>query len=168
MNDNILIKEDVFSYDKQFELYNYCISASYKYGESDTKNTIPTGMIHIFDNDSFIYKLLISEINTLFPYTLLMNVYRAYINCFSPLEFPYFHSDKNDINGPDITIIYYVGIEKYNIDDNGTTDFYINDKIIGILPIPNRLLLFDSKLIHRATSFRDRHRFTIVFKLKET
>jgi len=32
------------------------------------------------------------------------------------------------------------------------------------VPLPNRLMMFDARLLHRATSFRDRHRFTIAVK----
>ena len=40
----------------------------------------------------------------------------------------------------------------------------IDDEIVGILPLPNRMVYFPAKIMHRATSFRDRHRFTLALK----
>ena len=83
-----------------------------------------------------------------------------YINCFAPSENPYFHID-ND-NG--LTFLYYVTNHDWGENDGGETQFLINDEIRGVLPLSNRLVGFDATLLHRATSFRDRHRFTLAAK----
>jgi hypothetical protein len=36
--------------------------------------------------------------------------------------------------------------------------------MISIAPIPNRLTIFKGDVLHSATSFRDKHRFSIAFK----
>ena len=39
-----------------------------------------------------------------------------------------------------------------------------NDKVIGIPPHPNRAICFDASILHRASSFREGHRFTLAVK----
>ena len=48
-------------------------------------------------------------------------------------------------------------------DDGGETQFLIDDEIKGVLPLPNRIVGFDSNLLHNL-SFRDNHRFTLAAK----
>ena len=83
-----------------------------------------------------------------------------YINYFSPLENPFFHTDGS--NG-DITFLFYLN-DKWEIDDGGETQFYFNHTIYGVPPLNNRLVYFDADIIHKATSFRNKSRFTIAIK----
>ena len=57
-----------------------------------------------------------------------------------------------------------INIKKLYQNDLGETQFLIDGEIKGILPKPNRMLGFDADLLHRATTFRDKHRFTIAIK----
>ena len=88
------------------------------------------------------------------------NLYRMYINCFAPREIAYFHTDGDE---GDLTFLYYPNME-WKLDDGGETQIYETDMFTGVPPIPNRIVMFDASLLHRATSFRDRHRFTIAIK----
>lgn len=89
-------------------------------------------------------------------------VYRFYINCFAPSEMPYFHIDAEDGQ----TVIYYPN-EFYNENEGGETQLMGPDDLIyGVKPRPNRLLIFESNIRHRATPFRSTHRFTVVAKIK--
>jgi hypothetical protein len=141
------------------EVIEYCKISPFYYGETDNTNTPPTGMVCNID--------LNSEISLFFQEKLIehneilksLNLYRMYINCFSPSENPYFHTDGNS----GITCLYYP-TEEWNYDDGGETQFIINDEIKGILPIPNRMVIFDANLLHKATSFRNKHRFTVAIK----
>ena len=47
---------------------------------------------------------------------------------------------------------------------NFSEQFLIDDEIRGIPPFPNRLVCFDSNILHRATTFRDKFRFTLALK----
>ena len=81
---------------------------------------------------------------------------------FRPNEASHFHTDcklENTYTG-----LYYANTEEWNYDEGGETQFLIDDEIYGILPKPNRMILFDSRLLHKATPFRDRHRWTIALK----
>lgn len=151
----IEIYDDFLSSDLQNFVWEYCIESSYTYGEYDTPETPPTGMVHEIEGND-IYKLFYEKTKDLVPKNF--NLYRMYVNCFAPSECPYFHTD-----GEGITFLYYPQ-HTWDIDMGGETQFVIDDEIKGIFPIPNRLVMFDGNILHRATTFRNRHRFTVAVK----
>jgi hypothetical protein len=151
--DNFLEEKDV-----EFVL-KYCFTSSYTYGETDNEITPPTGMVHNIKNNETIYNLFELKIRDSYDIVKGMNLYRMYINCFAPSENPYFHVDGNGL-----TFLYYVSDYDWQYNDGGETQFLIDDEIKGVLPIPNRMVGFDANLLHRATSFRNHHRFTIAIK----
>jgi Rps23 Pro-64 3,4-dihydroxylase Tpa1-like proline 4-hydroxylase len=149
---------DNFLSDEEFNFaLRFCMNTSYRYGEADNEHTPPTGMYHAINKTDEIYKLFETKTKTFVPNH---NLYRMYINCFAPSENPYFHTDGNP---EEITFLYYSN-DSWNIDDGGETQFLINNNIYGILPIPNRLIYFDASILHKATSFRNKHRFSIAIK----
>lgn len=138
---------------------DYCSSAKYTYGERDNFDTPPVGMVSELSPKSSIYNLFQNVINNSISEVRSYNLYRAYINCFAPSENPYFHTDGDT----GFTLLYYPNKE-WQQNDNGETQILLNNQIVGVLPVPNRMLLFEASLLHRATSFRDKHRFTIALK----
>jgi hypothetical protein len=162
--DNFLSVED---FDK---VLMYCKNASYSYGEVDKPQNIGNedfciGMIHqmfpFIENN--ITDLLTEECKAQFPEIEDYLLTRIYVNCFAPCENPYFHIDSIDPDIKSYTCIFYVN-DKWNLDDGGETQFYVNNILYGVPPEPNRMVLFDGRIKHRATSFRNRHRFTIALK----
>ena len=152
---------DTFLEPKDAEyVYRYCLTSSYTYGETDTDTTPPTGMVHEIKKTQRIYKLFKKKIQEIFVNPKDVNIYRMYVNCFAPSEKPYFHTDGDK----GITFLYYVN-DSWQLDDGGETQIIIDNEIKGILPIPNRLVGFDANLLHKATTFRNKHRFTIAIKL---
>jgi hypothetical protein len=53
---------------------------------------------------------------------------------------------------------------EWDVNEGGETQFYIDENIYGITPVPNRMVIFDASILHRATSFRSSHRFTVAIK----
>ena len=153
----IKIYDDFLSKKEQNHVLDYCAEAPYKYGESDSDSTPPTGMTHDIPENGYIHELFCVKTQVLVPEELIF--YRMYINCFAPREIPYFHTDGDD----GVTFLYYPQ-RGWKQNDGGETQIYEDDMIKGIPPISNRMLMFDASLLHRATSFRDRHRFTIAVK----
>ena len=149
------IFDDFFTEQDHHSLLEYCEKSSYTYGEFDTEGTPPTGLVHEI-TDREIYSLIEDTINQTDEYFL----YRMYVNCFAPGEMAYFHTDGEE---GDVTFIYYPN-KVWKPDDGGETQIYEGDLIKGVPPKPNRMLKFDASLLHRATPFRDRHRFTIAIK----
>ena len=155
--DNFLSQEE-FNF-----VLNYSKSALYGYGEADDESHPPTGLVHNITKSKKIYKLF--ENKTKEFVSTNHKLYRMYINCFAPSENPYFHTDCSDHeeNDDEVTFLYYPN-ETWDLNDGGETQFFIDERIYGIAPVPNRLVYFNANLLHRATSFRDRHRFTVAIK----
>jgi hypothetical protein len=157
----IKVIDNFFSEQHYNEVVSHCKISPFYYGEKDNTNTPPTGMVSNIDPNSqisFLFNKKLKECNKILK---SLNLYRIYINCFAPSENPYFHKDGKT----GITCLYYP-TENWSYDDGGETQFIINEELKGILPIANRMVLFDANLLHRATSFRDKHRFTIAIKYK--
>ena len=140
-------------------ILQYCRNASYRYGEVDKKGFPPTGMIHDIKENNEVYQLVKSKIINSYSQVRKLNLYRMYVNCFAPCENPYFHTDGDR----GITFLYYVN-DSWDLDDGGETQIVVNGEIKGILPFPNRIVGFDANLVHRATTFRFKHRFTLAAK----
>ena len=157
--NNIQVSDDVFNSKNQDLILNYCHDCSYTYGESDDRNKPPTGMVHNIPKTEKIYELFAEQIAISVPETQNMHLYRMYVNCFAPSENPYFHIDGDS----GITFLYYPQRD-WQLDDGGETQFYIDGILYGITPESNRLVMFDARIRHRATSFRNRHRFTVAIK----
>ena len=149
--DRFLSKEE-FDY-----VLNYCESASYTYGEVDSYGLPPTGMVHQIPEVEKIYKIFKSKTEKLVSG---IELYRMYINCFAPSENPYFHTDGDP---GDITFLYYP-TPRWELNDGGETQFLVNNEIYGVTPVPNRMVYFDASVLHRATAFRNKHRFTVAIK----
>ena len=151
--------DDSFLEDREFKIaHDYCLNAPYRYGESDNGDGIVTGMVHEIPETEFVYKLFRKKLMDKCSFLSKMKLYRTYVNCFSPNENPYFHTD-----GEGITFLYYVN-DQWDLQDGGETQFYVDGNIYGITPVPNRLVMFHGMIPHRATSFRYGHRFTIAIK----
>lgn len=142
---------------------NYCIKAPYFYGEKDSSKGLPTGMTHDI-RPSEISRVVISGLNRHFPDLMSKyTVHRMYINCFAPRELANFHTDCKDYEN-DITLIYYPNFT-YDVNEGGFTEIISEDKVVGIIPYPNSMLKFNGKMLHRASPFKNYHRFTLVTKL---
>jgi hypothetical protein len=153
--DNFLTKSE------HQRVYQYCLSASYRYGEQDNPQTPTTGMVHNISGNEFVYKVLNRKILETFDFLGPLKLYRMYVNCFAPGERSYFHIDHNT----GYTLLYYPHLE-WSLNDGGETQFYLEESIQGICAVPNRLAIFDASLLHRATPFYHSHRFTIAIKYR--
>ena len=169
---------DNFLNDDDFnEVFVYCKNATYTYGEVDVSDnndeTFCVGMVHQMypiinlndecikiKNYSKVFDLLSKECKSQFAEISGCVLTRMYINSFSSRENPYFHVDNTN---PSYTCLLYVN-SGWDLDDGGETQFYVNNIIYGMPPVPNRMVLFDGRIRHRATTFRNKYRFTIALK----
>lgn len=158
--NNIQTSDNFFNKRDQNMIISYCNSCSYTYGEVDNQNTPPTGMVHNIPESEKIYSLFESKLSTV-PFIKGRELYRMYVNCFASSENPYFHTDGED----GYTFLYYPQ-KDWKLDDGGETQFIIDNNLYGILPEPNRMIMFEANIPHRATTFRDRYRFTVAIKYK--
>ena len=177
MNPSIEQIDNVFPKDiSKFVSQYYIRKAKYHYGEVDNPDQEPTGLTaqsfyyngssHYIDDDSrVIYDSFKKSIESRYKDFFRTNqIYRLYCNCFAPREFGNFHTDADD-EEEKYTFLYYPEHEyKFDIEEGGWTEFYINDKIIGILPKPNSMVRFTSQIIHRASPMRTHTRFSVALK----
>ena len=157
--NQINVSNDFLSREDHQYVLEYCYGTDYQYGENDNAHTPPTGMIRNIDPEEKVYSIFANRIYESCPETHQFNLYRMYVNCFAPSENPYFHEDGER----GYTFLYYPQ-ENWQLDDGGETQFYFDGNLYGITPEPNRMVMFDARMTHRATSFRDRHRFTFAIK----
>lgn len=148
------------------KIINLCKISNYCYGERErlvgSSYTPPTGMTCELNSNSYITSLFEKNLTNSYLEIKKFYLHRIYINCFAPSETPYFHIDGKF----GITCLYYP-TEIWDCQDGGETQFMIDGEIKGILPLPNRMVIFDANILHRATCFRNSHRFTIALKYKK-
>ena len=155
--DNFFDTEDDFLF-----VVKTCQESNYKYGEKDYEELkFPTGLISNIDRNSKLWKLVENQIQNKIFVVKYKQIHRMYVNCFAPTENPYFHKDGHS----GYTLLFYPTID-WNLDEGGETQFIINNEIKGVLPIPNRMIAFNANILHKATSFRSKHRFTLAVKYK--
>ena len=151
--------DDFLSYEDYEHVVDYCLTAPYYYGEKDNSSNRPTGMISEISKESSIFKIFEQSIDKKVKEIKNLSIYRMYVNCFAPEENSFYHTDGET----GITCLFYVN-QNYNVNSGGETQFIVKDTGINILPIPNRLAFFDASILHKATSFKDKHRFTVAIK----
>ena len=137
-------------------LRNEILRLPFYYGEVDSPEYQPTGVVHNIKPDEKYFKYFDNLVFKLNP--KCTRIQRAYINLFFSHESPHFHDD-----GDITTCIFYLNPE-LEIDQGGETQFFVNNNIIGIRSKPGRLVVFDGKILHKATSFRSFPRLTVVYK----
>ena len=153
----IHIRDNWLSAEEQNNVLMYCQNANYTFGEKDEAEVAPTGMSAEIRKGEFIYRFFYEKTQPLVPNLCLL---RMYINLFAPNEIPYYHTDADQ----GMTFLYYPHKEMWTPNFLGQTEFYVNDKSYSVAPEPNRLCFFDASILHRATSFRTKHRFTVALK----
>jgi hypothetical protein len=167
MKSSILSINKALDPDDFREVSEYALDSQFTYGEQDDSDSKPTGMICELDpendDDDTIVGIFESLIYARFPEIKEYKLYRAYINCFAPREAANFHVDC-DLDEDQVTFLFYANPRYTGLNEGGCTEFYLDEKIIGIPPIPNTLVKFTSSILHRATPLLSDHRFTYALK----
>lgn len=127
--------------------------------EVDFPGAAPVGETSDLPPASEAYRAIEHELRKLFSVTWTTD--RFYVNRFKSTDVPRFHAD-----GEVLTCLLYPDPQAWEPDDHGETQILIGGEIRGVLPIPNRMFVFDGRMLHRATAFRGRTRHTIAVKLK--
>ena len=185
MKPTIEVVDNLFVGDIAQLVSNYCYAAPYMYGASDNPFDTTTGLtnhIQILDEqgiDHFdhknhrqneeqcklIYNIFMTGVGERYPkFWDKYQIYRLYINYFAPREQANFHRDC-DLPDDQITLLYYPEHRfDYTMNEGGCTEFYMDDRVIGIPPKANSMSYFTSSILHRATPFRSHSRFTVAAK----
>lgn len=151
--DDVLLDSDIDLFLQEIKDFPFY------FGETDGPGGIETGLICELDKNLPLSQYLIEKACSNFEILKSLEIYRIYINLFKPAEDANFHIDGEEI----ITCLFYMNREN-NINEGGETQFLIEDFTVGIRSIPGRLCLFPGKILHKATPFRAKHRFTVALK----
>lgn len=165
--DDFLPQEDFTN------LFNMVEKLPYYYGETDGPGYPPNGLTTNL-NDHMLHDYFYNKIKNLETVKDLKHK-RTYVNYFGPGEDGGYHKD-----GDGRTVLFYFN-DAWDINDGGETKFSLDAKdvhglnckgtenypiILSLAPIPNRLITFDGNLIHSATSFKHKGRFTFAMKFE--
>ena len=138
-------------------LQNHCKNTQYNVNESDIVGETAT--------DKAVSNLDITDpqLKQLFPTEIEgKKLWRAYINYYAPnVPGNIFHRDSEKPD--DMTLLYYP-CPTYDINEGGATELIICNEILGVRYKANRCLIFKSNILHRATSFQTKQRFTFALK----
>lgn len=141
------------------EYLAWCRRRPWRWGESDYQGGPPAGVVSDLEDGEALTQL-VERAQTLCERLQGLKLNRSYINMFMPGEIPRWHRD-----GAVWTVLYYVTDER-EPQLGGQTEFldYNTMEIRGVLPQPGRMIVFNGDLLHRATAYPHRERFTIALK----
>ena len=155
-NEEYKIIDDFLSIEEYESSWDYVQNvATYQAGEKDHHFSYKIGMVSELSTEyGQTFKLFPAQVHG-------SRLQRAYINFYAPREISAFHTDSHDRNA--YTMLYYP-CPTYELDEGGETQLIINDEILGVRSKSNRLLIFKSDIMHRATPFRSHQRYTVALK----
>jgi len=122
-----------------------------------------SGLVHYIDYKSDVYNIIENRLVDKNILTDKNKIDRMYYNLFLPNENPQYHVDSKNNN--DITVLVYLDNIEIDMNENGCTEFDIDSLVLGIPHIKNRVVVFNSTIKHRATSFLDKDRYSIAVKI---
>lgn len=180
--------DEVFSVEEISEMCHEIRYLEYLWGMSDDANdSIPTGLstsnglTNIDLSQKKFYKKCWSFMEKNIPELDGYYEARHHVNIFAKNELAKYHFD-NQVQ-PSYTVMFYANTE-WHIEQNGETKFLLrkeniqNSKdiltnseeypiILGIAPIPGRIVIFKGNVLHAATPFTHMHRFTAAWHFVE-
>lgn len=162
--DNLVSHEDNEYYRKLL------LKAPFYYGTIDDPGSKPSGLINEFEHENIqIYPILekikdfyLNKIFEVEPTFKESKPTVTRLNLFLPRETPRFHDDSKEW----ITFIFYINPD-FEPNEGGETQFIINKQLKSVPSLPGRLVMFDGGIIHRATSFLNEARLTLVFSFEK-
>lgn len=174
LDGRMYIFDDVFSPPELNELVRDVQNWPYLYGEVDDGDLPPTGMSTGEYTGTKTFHALWNFCEEHVPQVHGCILKRSHANIFAPRESAYYHVD--DESDEAWTFMFYAN-NSWDINDGGETKFIANLKndktnyegteypeVISIPPIPGRILIWKSNVLHTATPMRNTHRFTPTFK----
>lgn len=158
--------DNLFSDEECKTIFKFASSSRYIYGISDAEHTPPTGL----ESADLVPQTFIDDLLAKLRQTVKncnindFTIQSTTLNLFIPGEHPHFHKDIAD----GITVLYYC-TDEFDVNNNGETQFRIESDgdvyIHGVFPRPGRAVVFHGSVPHRATSFRNKPRFTLAIRM---
>jgi len=159
--NNIEIYDDLVSVGDQRKFLSECNRLGYNVNAWDESPADASGASASVSIHSYMHNKLMMIIGNNIMSVEGLQPYDCYVNCFFPNENPNWHIDNDSDKSR--TLIYYANTNDFN---EGGTEFLGENTVMSVLPKAGRIVVFPGNYKHRATSFRDKKRFTIAFKYK--
>lgn len=173
LNGDVKVYDDVFAPPVLNELVTDVAGWNYLYGEVDDVDLPPTGLSTGDYIGTKTFTALWEFLEEHVPHVHGAVMKRSHANIFAPRELANYHID--DQSDDAWTFMFYAN-NNWDINQGGETKFITNLKheantsgveypeIIAVPPIPGRMIIFKSNILHTATPFKDFHRFTPTIK----
>ena len=164
IDGRLKIYDEAFSSERIKELETECANLKFTFGAYDNvENPVPTGMACEGITNTATFKFLWEFCEKNCPEVNKLALWKSSCNFFAPNENALYHDD-DDSPGA-ITLIYYANTF-WDINDGGETKMFTDASkmIYAVAPIPGRIITFPSNMLHTATGFRHKQRFTPALK----
>lgn len=162
------IYDNFLTRDEMIFTENYFKRPIWEFGHTSTDSNSPQKwFIATLDHLPFFTELLKEKIEQLI--NLKCSIERVYANGQTILNDGSWHEDCSD-HGYITALLYVSDIKRQNVEQiKGHTEFKINGNIISLEPIKNRLVVFDSNIVHRglAPNVPGFLRISVAWKLKK-
>jgi len=164
IDGKLKIYDEVFTIEKIKEIETECANLKFTFGAFDNlDNPVPTGMSCEGITSTTTFNLLWEFCEKNCPELNNLALWKSSCNFFAPREDALFHND--DDSSEAMTVIYYAN-KFWDINDGGETKLFIDPTkmIYAVAPLPGRIITFPSNMLHTATGFRNKQRFTPALK----
>jgi Rps23 Pro-64 3,4-dihydroxylase Tpa1-like proline 4-hydroxylase len=160
-NKKIFIYDDAIkNTDKIYEevqLLKYDGIGSWDNDDIRYRNSLKTNL----SENTLTYKLF-SDFLKDTDYIPKYSSYLCHVNLYLPSIMPYYHTDRTDIES--LTCLLMLN-DSFDWNDGGEFKIVLNDELLSIAPKNGRIIVFSGDLLHSASTFRDKFRYTVVNKL---
>jgi len=164
--DDFLPKED------HHEIYNLTMERKWSSPINDLPDDPLSGISGVNSNEPFhgrSTQIILSECisESELKKIVTTNYHQTLYNKYDPKTPTYFHIDKQYPESG-WTIIYFPDIAEYDFRMGGETQILVDNQIVGVLPLPNRLMAFDGSLMHKGTSFTNNQpRYSLAIQFRD-
>jgi len=162
----LIVIDDFLSKEDHHKFYELTLKREWNpvHDERDSPFTSQSGYCSMTSFEDEEVQLLLSQcaMHSQLETVIASYYSQSLYNKYDPKKPTYFHVDP----GAGWTIVYFPHTQEYDIQMGGETQILVNNQIVGVLPIPNRLIAFDGGLQHKGTSFgyyQARYSFAIQF-----
>jgi len=165
----LIVIDDFLSKEDHHKFYELTLKREWTpaYDERDSPFTSPSGYSSITSFEDGEVQLLLSQcaMHSQLETVIASYYWQSFYNKYDPKTPTYFHHD-TEVGG--WTLIYFPDISEYHYQMGGETQILVDNQIVGVLPLPNRLMAFDGSKMHKGTSFtNDQPRYSLAIQFQD-
>ena len=169
---NLFVIDDFLSKEDHHEIYNLTMEREWNPPINDSPEDPLSGSSGYNSGDGFHERGTQIILSECLVYPNLRNILeteylQTLYNKYDPKTPTYFHWDTK-LPESGWTLIYFPDIAEYDFRMGGETQILVDNQIVGVLPLPNRLMAFDGNLWHKGTSFTNNQlRYSLAIQFRD-